>query len=392
MSRSQTYWQFNQDVQGIDEACTSRYYISPRPGNQYQSTEVTETTQICVRSVTITENIVGENQAIKQQKLEGGRVKQIVKARHLNLPHKLRPELIGCENNLGSSSSKEDRKVYVRQTTASSPSVADMVKRFESRTGQVYIQQTTPLSSSASYPTFVAEMVKQFESRTSEILPNVEHEQCTATKFPRLDSISGNWEEVQNEDDLLPVIKKVGTADLDKFDSQLTKEKGNMYKKYIEESQSAKKMKEERVVKNRISQTMAPKENENIYYKRYSEAESAKKMKVERVVQKRIAQAMAHNEKENIYERNTECASAMKMKEERLVKKQILNMIAPKDKENICRKHTEESQSAKKMKDWKVVQKRKMKTMVLNAKENVMPNLRGKQRSARNCSPASKVR
>lgn len=37
-------------------------------------------------------------------------------------------------------------------------------------------------------------------------------------------------------------------------------------------------MREERVVKKRISQAMGPKENENIY-KRYSEAESAKKVR-----------------------------------------------------------------------------------------------------------------
>ena len=77
-----------------------------------------------------------ENQAIKRQKLEGGKTRQILNLKPQTLPHN--------KSKLGYSSStskilKEDRKVYVRETpttSASAPfvSTAEMMKRFQSGT------------------------------------------------------------------------------------------------------------------------------------------------------------------------------------------------------------------------------------------------------------------
>ncbi|KAJ4975961.1 hypothetical protein NE237_001067 [Protea cynaroides] len=81
-----------------------------------------------------------ENQAIKRQKLDGGKTRQILNIKTQNLPHKSRPASNGGGINLFSSTAKtriEDRKVYVREPAAPFVSMAEMVKKFQSNTREI---------------------------------------------------------------------------------------------------------------------------------------------------------------------------------------------------------------------------------------------------------------
>ncbi|CAI8617418.1 unnamed protein product [Vicia faba] len=86
-------------------------------------------------STAVTPHFTQENQAIKRQKLEEGKTRQILNLKPLTLSHD--------KSKLGYSSStakthKVDRKVYVREPKTAPPapfvSMAEMMKRFESST------------------------------------------------------------------------------------------------------------------------------------------------------------------------------------------------------------------------------------------------------------------
>ncbi|KAK9131846.1 hypothetical protein Scep_011374 [Stephania cephalantha] len=82
-------------------------------------------------------DFVHENQAIKRQKLDGGRSRQILNFKPHNLTHKSKPGLSNATTSLSSSiskASKEERKVYVRETPQPFISAAELVKRFQSGT------------------------------------------------------------------------------------------------------------------------------------------------------------------------------------------------------------------------------------------------------------------
>ncbi|KAK4255528.1 hypothetical protein QN277_008518 [Acacia crassicarpa] len=94
-----------------------------------------------MKSAAGTPNLSQENQAIKRQKLEGGKARQILNVKPQILPHK--SKLSSTTSNAGISSNvsrinKQDRKVYVRETppTASVPfvSMAEMMRKFQSST------------------------------------------------------------------------------------------------------------------------------------------------------------------------------------------------------------------------------------------------------------------
>ncbi|KAF5187238.1 Tpx2 [Thalictrum thalictroides] len=77
-----------------------------------------------------------ESQAIKRQKLEGGHSRQILNVKPQNLPHN--KSRLGLTSNaatkLCSSTTKEDRKLYVREAAPPFISTAEMVRRFQSST------------------------------------------------------------------------------------------------------------------------------------------------------------------------------------------------------------------------------------------------------------------
>ncbi|PPR85617.1 hypothetical protein GOBAR_AA35071 [Gossypium barbadense] len=85
-----------------------------------------------------TPNWAQENQAVKRQKLDGGRSRQILNVKPHNLPQKSKLGLTSDSSNLCSStakpSNKLDRKVYVREQAVPFVSMAEMMKKFQSCT------------------------------------------------------------------------------------------------------------------------------------------------------------------------------------------------------------------------------------------------------------------
>ncbi|KAK8648099.1 hypothetical protein V6N13_128861 [Hibiscus sabdariffa] len=94
-----------------------------------------------------TPNLALENQAIKRQKLDGGRSRQILNVKPHNLPHKSKLGLTNGSSNLSSSTaktvSKLDRKVYVREQSAPFVSMAEMMKKFQSSTRDLSLPRSS---------------------------------------------------------------------------------------------------------------------------------------------------------------------------------------------------------------------------------------------------------
>ncbi|KAL9244496.1 hypothetical protein vseg_018267 [Gypsophila vaccaria] len=91
-------------------------------------------------------NLVQENQAIKRQKLDNGKTRQILSIKTPSLPHKTRLGLATNASKLSSTTvttSKENRKMYVREN-APYVSMAEMVKKFQSSTRDVAFPQKLP--------------------------------------------------------------------------------------------------------------------------------------------------------------------------------------------------------------------------------------------------------
>ncbi|KAI3744942.1 hypothetical protein L1987_58040 [Smallanthus sonchifolius] len=83
-----------------------------------------------------TPNLAQENQAIKRQKLEGGKTRQILNVKTQILPHKARPGVVNGSNATPAAKSRiEERKMYVReQAPAPFVSMAEMMRKFQSGT------------------------------------------------------------------------------------------------------------------------------------------------------------------------------------------------------------------------------------------------------------------
>ncbi|MCE2055135.1 hypothetical protein HAX54_042051 [Datura stramonium] len=92
-----------------------------------------------------------ENQAIKRQKLEGGKSRQILNIKPQNLPHKAKVGVACSSSTLFASTAevhKQDRKMYVREPVAPFVSIAEMMKKFQSSTREMSL---TRMSSSTSH-------------------------------------------------------------------------------------------------------------------------------------------------------------------------------------------------------------------------------------------------
>ncbi|KAI4385027.1 hypothetical protein MLD38_003099 [Melastoma candidum] len=84
-------------------------------------------------------NLAQENQAIKRQKLDGGKSRLILNVKPQVLPRKWKLGLSSDKSGLCSSAAsskirKEDRKMYIREPTAPFISAAEMIKKFQSST------------------------------------------------------------------------------------------------------------------------------------------------------------------------------------------------------------------------------------------------------------------
>ncbi|KAM7503421.1 hypothetical protein LguiB_002325 [Lonicera macranthoides] len=114
--------------------------------NQSQLSQAKSIKQASVRRDINLINKVGtpsyaqENQAVKRQKLEGGKTRQILNVKTQNLPHKTRPGLFNGSSSVCFSTvktRKEDRKVYAREPAAPFVSMAEMMKKFQSNTREM---------------------------------------------------------------------------------------------------------------------------------------------------------------------------------------------------------------------------------------------------------------
>ncbi|XP_021842729.1 protein TPX2 isoform X2 [Spinacia oleracea] len=98
-------------------------------------------------SSTGTPNFVQENQAIKRQKLEDGKTRQILNIKPPNLLHKTRPGVNTSSSNLCSTTaktSKEDRKIYARDPPLPPVpfvSTAELMKKFQANTRESSLLQ-----------------------------------------------------------------------------------------------------------------------------------------------------------------------------------------------------------------------------------------------------------
>ncbi|KAJ0052364.1 hypothetical protein Pint_02297 [Pistacia integerrima] len=121
---------------------------SLKPKNQLKSLQAKRDTN--AKNVAGTPSLALENQAIKRQKLDSGRSRQvtfycsyyrlsfILNVKPQNLPHKSKLGLTRSSSSfctsIASKSNKEDRKVYVRERELPFVSMAEMMKKFNSST------------------------------------------------------------------------------------------------------------------------------------------------------------------------------------------------------------------------------------------------------------------
>nr|GEX30817.1 protein TPX2 [Tanacetum cinerariifolium] len=128
----------------------SKPQISQPKGSKTPATVRRDASQ--VNKVGATPILALENQAIKRQKLDGGKTRQILNVKPQILPHKARPGVVnGGNSNLATPSNDKPRKLYVREP-ASAPvpfvSMAEMMKKFQSGTRNMNLP---PRPSSASH-------------------------------------------------------------------------------------------------------------------------------------------------------------------------------------------------------------------------------------------------
>ncbi|XP_060187948.1 protein TPX2 [Lycium barbarum] len=104
--------------------------------------------QAIMRSAVGTPNFGQENQAIKRQKLESGKAKQILDVKPPNLLHKTKPGVNGSTFSSAAKTRKEDRKMYVREPVPQFISTAEMMKKFQCSTREMSL---SCMSSSTSH-------------------------------------------------------------------------------------------------------------------------------------------------------------------------------------------------------------------------------------------------
>ncbi|KAF2549105.1 hypothetical protein F2Q70_00019298, partial [Brassica cretica] len=126
-----------------------------RPKNQpHSSSQLNGTNQKSVKRETSPKNIAGttsliqDNQAIKKQKLDDGKSRQILNPKPTTLLHKTRQGLVNTGFNVCPSvtkqTSKENRKVYVREQVAPFMSTAELMKKFQTSTRDLSLPHANP--------------------------------------------------------------------------------------------------------------------------------------------------------------------------------------------------------------------------------------------------------
>ncbi|KAL7128966.1 hypothetical protein ABFS83_13G030800 [Erythranthe nasuta] len=173
---------------------------------QLPKSQVKSTKPASVRRDPNAKNIVGtpsfahENHAIKRQKLDGGKSRQILTiSKPLNLPHKTRSGIVSNTSNVCPSyakTSKADRKMYVREPAAAPfVSTAEMMRKFQSGTREVSLSRNTSISQSDAAGTMQRKLTltrpktPEFETsqrvRSVKIKSSAELEEEIMAKMPK---------------------------------------------------------------------------------------------------------------------------------------------------------------------------------------------------------------
>ncbi|XP_015080946.1 protein TPX2 [Solanum pennellii] len=147
--------------------------------------------QAIMRSAVRTPNFGQENQAIKRQKLESGKAKQILDVKPQHLPHKSKPGANGSTFSSVAKTRKEDRKMYVREPVPQFISTAEMMKKFQCSTRGMSL---SCMSSSTSHRkpnklTLTAPKEPEFETaqraRPTTVKSSAELEEEMMAKIPK---------------------------------------------------------------------------------------------------------------------------------------------------------------------------------------------------------------
>ncbi|PHT76675.1 Protein TPX2 [Capsicum annuum] len=145
--------------------------------------------QAIMRNAAGTPNFGQENQAIKRQKLESGKAKQILDVKPQNLPHKTKPGVNGSTFSSVAKPRREDRKMYVREPVPQFISTAEMMKKFQSSTREMSLSCMSTSRRKPNKLTLTAPKEPEFETvqrvRPTTVKSSAELEEEMMAKIPR---------------------------------------------------------------------------------------------------------------------------------------------------------------------------------------------------------------
>ncbi|KAE8662310.1 Detected protein of confused Function [Hibiscus syriacus] len=169
-----------------------------------------------------------ENQAVKRQKLDGGRSRQfcnfvfsLSESRILNvkphiLPHKSKLGLTGGSSNLNSEAktfSKSERKVYVREQAAPFISMAEMMNKFQSCTRDLSLPHSSLSNINKQNHIILAPTSPCFLFSFTKFLPT-NRDNATTVQLPTLKLTRPTAPEFETAQRVCPVTVK-STAELE---------------------------------------------------------------------------------------------------------------------------------------------------------------------------------
>jgi targeting protein for Xklp2 len=160
-----------------------------RPKNQSQakgSHQKSVKGETNLNNIASTTNLIQENQAIKRQKLDDGKSRQILNPKPATLLHKTRNGLVNTGFNLCPSvtkhTPKENRKVYVREQIAPFVSTAELMKKFQTSTRDLFVQNRPKLTlTRPKEPEFVTSQ----RARPLRVKSSAELEEEMLAKIPK---------------------------------------------------------------------------------------------------------------------------------------------------------------------------------------------------------------
>ncbi|ESQ44573.1 hypothetical protein EUTSA_v10003404mg [Eutrema salsugineum] len=169
------------------------------PINQSQSSQARGTNHKIMKretkNIAGTSNLVQENQAIKRQKLDEGKSRQMFNPKPTTLPHKTKQGLVNTSFSLCPSVTKktrtENRKVYVREQVTPFVSTAELMKKFQTSTRDLSLPHaSTCLAQNQSRPTTLTrpkepEFVTSQRIRPMRLKSTSEREEEMLAKMPK---------------------------------------------------------------------------------------------------------------------------------------------------------------------------------------------------------------